>query len=275
LHLLFYSMSVRLIGLIFIATSVVVCCRRIREMVLTQPLHVTILNTPKCATGSLQMMFESLLRCPHPFDDNGEGYIRHSCPNGDYVIRSHDINATVDFHRSAKQGGRCVVVSAYREPKMYLRSQFFQARKRMLCDGYDDIPELLEEFRGWAELFNPKTYSAPVVAELFGVNFSSVIQAANRDGGVYHQKPKRDRSVLGHCELLMLQVERMTAAFPQIAKLFPGMVEPRVNSFDTMCPKSKDVRDAIKNYRLPQDVHNRLYGPGSQMGVAAAFYGDI
>jgi len=268
-------MSVRFFGLIFVATSVVVCCRRIRESVFGQPVHVTILNTPKCATGSLQMMFESLLRCPHPADHSGEGYIRHSCPHGDYVIRSHDINATVAFHRSAKKWGRCVLVSAYREPKMYLRSQFFQARKRMLCDGYHDIPELLRQFQGWANLFNPETYSAPVVAELFGLNFSSVLQAARLNGGVYHQNPKGDTSVFGHCELLMLQMERINTEFPKIAKLVPGIQEPRVNSFDTMCPKSKEVRDAIKNYVLPKEIHNRLYGPGSQMGAAAAFYGDF
>ena len=106
----------------------------------SDPLHIIVLNTPKCATGNLQTMFGTLLKCD-AVKEVGEQHILRSCPDGSSVYRSHDTEATKKYYaeKGTLNNGRCVVVSAVRNPKSFLYSRFFETRRqwRVMCGDID------------------------------------------------------------------------------------------------------------------------------------------
>jgi hypothetical protein len=240
----------------------------------SDPLHIIVLNTAKCATGNLQTMFGSLLKCD-AVKEVGEQHVLRSCPDGSSVYRSHDTEATKKYYaeKGTLNNGRCVVVSAVRNPQSFLYSRFFQTRRHFLCDGSDDIPAVLANYGDWLMQFWPDAYRAPVVAGLFGLNdFNKVLERMHDGGGFLHHFPKHDGGVFGDCELIMLQVEKLSSVSHRLLHIFPGIANISSKTTDDTCPDAKDVRNALKHMQFNSTMQERLFGPGSMMKNAMDFY---
>ena len=101
-------------------------------------LQAIVVNTPKCASGSLQKMFWDLMPCDKEEKELGPNHVLKSYPGtGSFVYRSHDVNESVKYfeeHPNLKLGGangRSVA------GKQYLRDHGIQLRSWIhpICVG--------------------------------------------------------------------------------------------------------------------------------------------
>ena len=120
---------------------------------------VLIVNQPKCGTGFLTNTLVNALSChsdkPHPLLPV-EHVSVHSCGsegNRSMVIRSHSpVHSAavlkVYFPKVKSTTGTCHVVTATRDPRIAVASQFFQqAAQKDLCSGEQPVAEVLARYR--------------------------------------------------------------------------------------------------------------------------------
>jgi len=246
-------------------------------------LQAIVLNTPKCGTGSLQKMFMDLMHCPQQEKELGLGYVLKSCPGTrSWVYRSHGVNESVAYfekHPELKFGGnhgRCAVLSSFRNPASWLKSLYFEGRKQELCDGVDDVAGVISDFEEYLlHRFDISAFKAGAVAALFGLNdFPALMKQTAKGGGFYHLPANSfPQGPFGQCELFFLQVEEMGDSHEHFLAQWPGIRPMQHETTDFLCPKSQNIRDALKAHVIRPESMSRLFSKNPFLEQAWNFYG--
>jgi hypothetical protein len=229
------------------------------------PQQVLLVNTPKCATGSIQAGFVRGLPCHDNSSDNrttvyDPHFVLNSCPDGSFVFRSHELEAATKYTKQhgwfAHQKGKCAFVTVFRNPLSQMRSMFFEQHKARLCNGSDlKSGALREAFNAWIyglptekilgvtslrsqEVFrNPaESFSSAALARLYGLdNYTAVLQEVSGNGGLLHvegsKAPAGEFGEFGsevrmrRCELIILQLEKLEYQYTNVQRLLPYVQE--------------------------------------------------
>jgi hypothetical protein len=274
------------------------------------PQQVLLVNTPKCATGSIQRGFQHGLPCHENmtavFDPH---FVLSSCPDGSLVFRSHELEAATTYTKQhgwfANQTGKCAFVTVFRNPLSQMKSMFFEQHKERLCNGSDlKSGALREAFNAWIyglpteeilgvksrgseEVFrNPAaSFSSAVLARLCGLdNYTAVLHEVSGNGGLLHldgsKAPAGEFGEFGskvrrhRCELIILQLEKLNDQFTNVRRLLPYVQEfERELSTLHYCPNAGSVLDAIETFELSPSEQKWLFEANPAMEPTWRFYG--
>merc|ERR1740121_1869179 len=152
--------------------------------------------------------------------------------NVDFLLRTHEIESMyygwIPFPGGYAKppNGRCIVVTAYREPVSWLLSNYFEKDTRptpglpLLCSGpatgVNDTLEYLKHLGG----SSADGYNTGQVLNAVGVqNLTFALHSAHANGGLFHLQPYNEihgeskwRSApipsLSGCELLLVEIEK-------------------------------------------------------------------
>lgn len=256
------------------------------------PQQVILVNTPKCATGSLETAFVQGLPCQDKTDVRDQGFVVTSCPDGSLVFRTHELGAATNYfnshHLDGPQKGKCVLVTAFRNPLSQLKSKFFESHKTKWCEGKSwshgnssDADGIRNTFKAWIELSRStdngvdKTYNSAVLARMYGLqNYSAVLHGVSDLGGLL----RLDSSIapageFGDCELLILQLEKLKDQFTNIKSILPMMQEVTHESTLDFCPQASWILDAIETIELSPSEKSYLFEASPDLEAAWRFYG--
>jgi len=259
------------------------CCSfRINARGADVPLQAIVVNTPKCATGSLQKMFLDLMPCDKQEKELGPNHVLKSCPGtGSFVYRSHDVNESVKYfeeHPNLKLGGangRCVVLSSFRNPSSWLKSLYFEAHKEELCDGGKAVPTVLADFEDFLKQnMDPTAFKAGDAAALFGIrDFRSLMSTTKERGGYFHMPANYWKNgPFPQCEFIFLQVEAMGKSHEHFLAEWPNIKPMQHEKTDDVCPNSQNIRDALNAHEISLESQKRLFEENPYVEQAWDFY---
>lgn len=249
-----------------------------------EQLQVIVLNTPKCATGSLQKMFLDVMPCEEQHKEIEAGHVMKSCPGTDsFVYRSHEVESTVQYFEARPQlklgkSGRCVVVSAFRNPSSWLKSVFFEEHKEALCNGVDSVSQVLEDFEDWiVNRLDPSAFKADGVAALFGFNDFSVVTKMTAHAGGFFRLPANSFSLgpFAPCDLIFLQTEELDHSHDRFLAEFSEIEPVTHQTMEDLCPNSKKVREAIAAHKISEASRTRLFSMSTTLEQLWRFYGGF
>merc|ERR1719284_222072 len=256
-----------------------------------QPLQAIVLNTPGCGTHVLQETFQDMVRCDAPFQDwdtRGDGrHVLARCPHREesFVFRSDNVSDTVKFfqdHPKIKLGGengRCVVATAFMNPLSWLKSTYLEEHAHELCNGTANISALLEDFDRQLGGIDASSFIAADVAGLFGLTDFPLLRKVPGRSGMYSlSADAHPQGVFASCQLVVVQVERMQSALPQLSRGLSlraaGLRRPKSTQVQTKesCPEFPLLLSALEGHTLSSERKAKLCLVNRQLHALWDFY---
>lgn len=269
------------------------------HVVRDSPQQVILVNTPPCATGSLQQAFVRGLPCQDKTVVQDPHFMMTSCPDGNFVFLSHELEPAANYSKQhgwfVPQKGRCVLVTAFSNPLSQVKSKFFDQHKPLLCNGPDLKSGVLREaFKAWIHgepteeilgsrqlldhelLKHSETpYQSAVLARMYGLHdYTAVLHGVSGNGGFLHiASSKAPAGEFGDCELLILQAEKLKHQYLNIKRILPMMQEFHQESFLASCPSASRVLDEIETFELSPSEKKLLFEANPEMEPTWNLYG--
>lgn len=228
---------------------------------------VAVINTAKAGTGGLTQNFVRLWGCSD--STHYLSYISFKCPKGRLVIRSHQLDGTVQAvqqHQQKNPKGQCLIITAMRHPAAWLPSLYIQ--KTHFCSNITMTKDvMLNDYKQFIANGNLIASSAesclPALTNEF--NIGSLVEQAkimDQNGGYSILAPSSSESSLAGCELLFLRMEQ-SDQWPEIVKMMvPTHDFIRGQSRISQCPDLTEHISMLQDYELTDDERMYLYNYG-------------
>lgn len=185
------------------------------------------------------------------------------CGNNKMFFRTHfaDSATTVktlfDLWNSMdkNRAGRCVAISAVRNPLESIPSRFFQSH-RELCNGSQPLEDVLQMYEDYlaSPLSASQVLTIADVLRIFAGKDVDLYQALTKlsENGVAFFNEAEESSPWAGCELVVVQIDHDEDGMNvdhTMGVLFPGEFDPAL-SRPELCPNAIENIEAIYNYEL-------------------------
>lgn len=210
-----------------------------------------------------------------------------NCINDRNVIRTHDAvagnNAILAARQEIPNGAeaQCVILTATRDPILYVVSNFGESYKRDLCDGNYSYEEMEARFHNFVmnegAVQTGISGSRPALFKAFGTTFKEEMKKVRFNGGysVIQHSGKSDEP-FQNCELLFLDMEYNKQWNDILQTQFSGMVKlgDYYRTRKGHCPNMAEKYDRLQKRGLTEEeLAHILNDPNEDVREYFAAYG--
>lgn len=203
------------------------------------------------------------------------------------MIRSHSpelASKVLEEIASPAPTGKCMVVTAIRDPRLAVPSKFFEGQKTFLCDGQQSKNQVIDLYRKYLQSAGSVKGVFGVTAKLlkdFGATSITTELRRLRDNGGFMllKEPSLGGPWVG-CELLVLDMEKGSEWEGILAANVPGAkhlaakkpMDSGYTSREELCPNAAGNYHAIMDVKLPLEWWVRLAEKNPDAHEAMRFY---
>ena len=285
--------------------------------------EVWLINQPKCGTGTLLTSLVDSMDCKEDkiyatmgeyvgsaqlsalnINPKDHQFHTYKCANQNQLVFTHTPKNAMALRmeyqaRKVKQNqdaGKCVVVSAIRDPHDSIPSLWFWMNRERLCEGRQRKEKVLDKYKRWLqtpkddlkEQYGKETPHESLVTtagvlRMFGVPRTNealleVLRQLAADGHTVIDAP--NDGVWAGCSLLLLQVDWEKGSMEHVerhlgAYAVDGTNVIMGNDNKSNCPKSEELYRHIKEYELGDGIIDHLSADNPMLKAGMTYYKEF
>jgi len=239
-----------------------------------------VINTPKMGSDGLTSTVkpkgcnESKINVVHELK-------RFDCPDGHEVLRTHkfDIGSkAIEQYRKDNAEGRCLIVTAIRNPASWFPSYFVQTMGRAKfvrslggcnLDEWPSREELLRDFRDFlvknSSAYDSLTLALPgLLNEFGGGSLREQFEIMDKNNGYSELGPAPPGSIVAGCNLLFLRMEQSDRWPAIFKKIDPTIQFKKGLARIDRCPNLSQHIKVIQDYKMTVAEKNFIYQRGDE-----------
>jgi len=226
---------------------------------------IAVMNTPKMGTGGLFTTVTTSHKC-HSNTDVAKSVNLVDCEDDIQAFRTHwydDGAKIIQKHRKKNPEGKCLIISAIRNPTSWFASMFLQRGGGCDKDNWPTKEKLLRDFREFIAqngYFKPLQGTLPALMKDFkGGSLANQIEIMDNNGGYSLLGPAPHESEVAGCELLLLSMDQSDLWPVVFEKIDPKIQFNRGASRVEQCPEYIEHIKVVADYELTKEEKLKIY----------------
>jgi len=229
---------------------------------------VAVITTPKTGSEGLFQTFINSWECKEATKTSADS--TYNCPHDRMVVRTdnaYDGAEIIRQHRQENANGKCLVISAIRDPASWFSSLYSQ--KTNICENASmSKEEMLQDYRQFVANADDIVQSADsclhdLMTEFNGGSLIHQSKIMDANGGYSVLTSALPNGVFAGCDLLFLRMEQ-SIVWPDIMeRMVPKISFSKGEPVESLCPGVSDHIKMLKDYELTKEEKIAIYSHGS------------